>query len=59
MGLFNFSEQPAEVKLHAPVEAKNLKWRDILANVDMQPEKKEQALIVHLDGYGFKWLLNK
>lgn len=59
VGLFNFSEQPAEVEVHAPAEAKNLKWRDILTNVDMQPEKKAQALTVHLDGYGFKWLLNE
>ena len=50
--LFNFSEHPAEVKLHGKA------WKDILSGEETKASDDGTALI-HFDGYGFRWLIEE
>lgn len=59
VGLFNFSEHPADVKLYPPDEAESLTWVDILTDAEHGPEEGERYTDVHLEGYGFCWMLQK
>ena len=59
VGLFNFSEHPADVKLYAPHETGDAVWHDILADTEIQSEEGQPAADIHLNGYGFYWLYRK
>ena len=56
VGLFNFSEQPADMKLYAPHGAEKPVWRDILAGTEIRQDEGQPATDIHLNGYGFYWL---
>ena len=50
--LFNFSEHPAEVKLHGTA------WKDILSGEEISASGDGTAMIP-FDGYGFYWLMEQ
>ena len=56
VGLFNFSEHPANVKLYAPHEAEDPVWRDILSGNEIRQEEGQEEADIQLGGYGFHWL---
>ena len=56
VGLFNFSEHPADVKLYPPHEGVTPVWQEILTGTEIRQEEGRPAADIHLDGYGFYWL---
>ena len=55
IGLFNFSEVPVETRLSAQRGG----WLDILTDAEFSPADGENDVTVHLDGYGFYWLMER
>lgn len=51
VGLFNFSEEPADVRLQGPA------WTDLLSGKAFLPQEGETDVPVHMDGYAYYWLL--
>ena len=59
VGLFNFSESPATVKMTAAIQSDSPGWYDIISETEFLPKGEEQNVTVHMDGYGFCWLLKR
>ena len=52
LGLFNFSEHPADLVLEGPV------WTELISLDELlPPEEGADYINVHMDGYAFFWLL--
>ena len=59
VGLFNFSENPASVKMTAAIQSDSPGWYDLISETEFLPKDGEQNVTVHMDGYGFCWLLKR
>ena len=52
LGLFNFSEHPADIVIEGPV------WTELISRDEfLPPEEGADHINVHMDGYAFFWLL--
>ena len=53
LGLFNFSEQTADLSIEGP------SWTELMSQTEFLPRPGEEDVTVHMDGYAFFWLLKK
>ena len=50
VGLFNFSEEPADVDLEGP------SWTELLSGVEFLAPEEDGKVPVYMEGYAYYWL---